>query len=57
MYRARELQVHVRVRAHEVTFVLHPPLQLHYDRLPGELIQERLGIHGHGRGHGDRRRA
>ena len=33
-----------------LTLVFHAPLQLYHDRLPGQLIQEGLGIYG--RSHG-----
>lgn len=32
----------------QITFVLHPPLQLDDDHLSRELVQERLRIDGHG---------
>lgn len=40
------LQVHVAVGRHEVALVLQAPLEAHVHRLAGELLQQRLGIHG-----------
>mmetsp|Transcript_11660 Transcript_11660/g.34489 ORF Transcript_11660/g.34489 Transcript_11660/m.34489 type:complete len:206 (-) Transcript_11660:38-655(-) len=50
--RARQLQVHVRVDGHEVSLILHSPLKLHDDLLAGQIVQERLRVDRHHRGHG-----
>lgn len=40
------LQVHVPVGRDKVALVLETPLETNIDRLAGELLQKRLGIHG-----------
>eukprot|EP00413_Alexandrium_margalefii_P049895 CAMPEP_0204610702 /NCGR_PEP_ID=MMETSP0661-20131031/61642_1 /ASSEMBLY_ACC=CAM_ASM_000606 /TAXON_ID=109239 /ORGANISM="Alexandrium margalefi, Strain AMGDE01CS-322" /LENGTH=94 /DNA_ID=CAMNT_0051622523 /DNA_START=677 /DNA_END=961 /DNA_ORIENTATION=- len=45
----QQLQVHVGVDGLEGALVLHAPLQLRQDQLPCEVVEEGLGVHGHGR--------
>ena len=51
LLRGRELQVHVRVGGHQEPLVLHAPLELDDDGFARELVEERLGVDGHGCGH------
>eukprot|EP00632_Arachnochrysis_sp_CCMP2950_P014885 CAMPEP_0185698932 /NCGR_PEP_ID=MMETSP1164-20130828/6621_1 /TAXON_ID=1104430 /ORGANISM="Chrysoreinhardia sp, Strain CCMP2950" /LENGTH=132 /DNA_ID=CAMNT_0028365861 /DNA_START=127 /DNA_END=521 /DNA_ORIENTATION=- len=44
LLRLAELEVHVRVDRDEPPLVLHAPLELHEDDLPGEVVQERLRV-------------
>ena len=48
-----ELEVHVAVCGNQEPFVLMAPLQLHHHRLPGQTVQEGLGVDWHSIGHPD----
>uniref|UniRef100_A0A7G3AGR6 Putative secreted protein n=1 Tax=Lutzomyia longipalpis TaxID=7200 RepID=A0A7G3AGR6_LUTLO len=46
-----QLQVHVAVHGHEVSFVLVPPFELHHHCFPGQTVEEGFRVDWHGSRH------